>query len=74
MLSRLFNALLVHGQTKLQNTEIPVLVVNSSRARVPARELPEGSSPGDQTHTLKCPGMIAAIPPPTPLFPGRPTR
>ena len=61
-------------QEAVQKIDIPVLVVNSSRAAVPAREFPEGSRPGDQTQTLKCPGMIARIPPPTPLFPGSPTR
>ena len=37
--------------------EMPVFVVKSSRARVPARELPWGSRAGDHVQRLKWPGM-----------------
>ncbi len=41
---------------------------------MPAQELPLSLSAGDQTAVVQRPGMIATMPPPTPLFPGRPTR
>lgn len=57
-----------------QKTDDPVLVVRSSSACVPAMELPDSLSAGDQTAAHHAPGMIAAIPPPIPLLAGMPTR
>ena len=51
----------------------PVLVVKSSNALVPARELPCSFRPGDHTDILIRFGTTVTIPPPTPLFPGSPT-
>ncbi len=44
-----------------------------SSAIRPRCELPQASSPGDQTAIEALPGAIARIPPPTPLLPGRQT-
>ena len=41
---------------------------------MPLAEFPFLLSGGLQTATLYCPGCTATIPPPTPLFPGNPTR
>ena len=38
------------------------MLVSSSRARVPAHELPLALRRGDHTQRLKCPGMTATIP------------
>ena len=57
-----------------QKIDNPDRVVNNSSALVPAKELPLSFKPGDQTQTEKQPGITARIPPPTPLFPGKPTR
>ena len=51
-----------------------VILVNNSKAITPAKELPAESNPGDQTHTASSPGTKAKMPPPTPLFAGKPTR
>jgi len=58
----------------LDKTLQPVRVVKRSRASTPARLLPLGSRAGLQTHRAQRPGMMARMPPPTPLLPGRPTR
>ena len=52
----------------------PIFLVRASSATRPRWELPLASSPGDQTAIEALPGAIARTPPPTPLFPGRPTR
>jgi hypothetical protein len=52
----------------------PILLVRASSATRPRWELPLASRPGDQTAMDALPGAIARMPPPTPLFPGRPTR
>jgi hypothetical protein len=57
-----------------QNIEILVGVVESSNALVPASELPLAFKPGDQTQMLNSLGITAKMPPPTPLFSGKPTR
>lgn len=57
-----------------QRMDVSVRRTNCSSAAVPTRELPDLSSSGDQTAMLQCFGTIATIPPPTPLFAGRPTR
>ena len=57
-----------------QKIDRPVSVVNNSKAKDPAMELPEGSSPGDQTQTPHSLGISATMPPPTPLLAGSPTR
>ena len=56
------------------NTDQPVRCASISSAAVPSSELPVGPRPGDQTAIDALPGATARIPPPTPLFPGRPTR
>lgn len=52
----------------------PIRLVSASSAMRPRCELPFGSSPGDHAAMDALPGAIAKIPPPTPLFPGSPTR
>jgi hypothetical protein len=49
------------------------LSVSISKARVPSNELPLSFSPGDHTAMDAVLGAIARMPPPTPLFDGRPT-
>ena len=56
------------------NTLHPVARASRSMASVPSCELPCGPRPGDQTAMLARPGATARIPPPTPDFPGKPTR
>ena len=56
------------------NTLHPVARARRSMASVPSCELPCGPRPGDQTAMLARPGATARIPPPTPDFPGKPTR
>jgi hypothetical protein len=58
---------------KIQKIERAVSVVKRSSAYVPASEIPAETTPGDQTDTYASPGRRARIPPPTPLFAGRPT-
>jgi hypothetical protein len=55
-------------------TDHPARRDSSSRAHVPTRELPWSFSPGDHTTIAAMPGAMARMPPPTPLFPGSPTR
>jgi hypothetical protein len=52
----------------------PSRLVSRSSAMRPRCELPDASRPGDHTAIEALPGAIARMPPPTPLFPGRPTR
>uniref|UniRef100_A0A4W5KBH5 Endonuclease/exonuclease/phosphatase domain-containing protein n=1 Tax=Hucho hucho TaxID=62062 RepID=A0A4W5KBH5_9TELE len=52
---------------------IPVLVVNNSKAFIPNSEFPFSLSRGLHVATTKFLGYKAAIPPPIPLFPGKPT-
>src|SRR5690606_31972009 len=54
--------------------EVPVYCTKSSIARPAAKLLPTLSNPGDQAHRLPTPGISATMPPPTPLFIGKPTR
>src|SRR5688500_7178929 len=51
-----------------------VFVVKSSRLPTPAPLFPLVSSAGPHTQRHPRPGRMVRIPPPTPLFPGRPTR
>ena len=69
-----YESLPQHAPEAPQKIDCPVCVVNHSSASVPASELPLLSSPGDHTHTAISPGSTATMPPPTPLFAGRPTR
>lgn len=62
------------GQRKAENTDQPIRSLNFSSAANPTKELPAAFNAGDQTHKEKCPGTTAMMPPPTPLFPGNPTR
>ncbi len=55
------------------NTDQPVFVASISSASDPISEFPLPFRPGDQTATEARPGATARMPPPTPLFPGRPT-
>jgi hypothetical protein len=57
-----------------QKIDHPVRVVNASRAASPAVEFPDGPSAGLHTQIVQRSGMTARMPPPTPLFPGNPTR
>jgi hypothetical protein len=57
-----------------QNTDMPLTVVNSSRAAIAATELPAASSRGPQAHSVPCRGITASMPPPTPLLASSPTR
>ena len=50
------------------------MFANNSSAAQPANELPDLSSSGDQTATVKALGTTAIIPPPTPDFHGMPIR
>ena len=52
----------------------PVRCASISSAVDPNLLLPKVSRPGDQTAMEALPGAMARIPPPTPLFAGRPTR
>lgn len=52
----------------------PVARARPSTASAPGCELPCGPGSGDQTAMLARPGATARIPPPTPDFPGKPTR
>ena len=56
------------------NTDQPVARATASIASAPRLELPTAFNPGDQTAIEARPGAIAKIPPPTPGFPGQPTR
>ena len=62
------------GQPIDQKTDQPMRELSNSSAAIPASELPAALSSGDHTQTVNCPGTIATMPPPTPLFPGNPTR
>ena len=69
----------VKGKTNLPyslNQKIfqPVCATTPSKTAVPNKELPLAFSPGDQTVITPTSGMMATTPPPTPLFPGKPTR
>ena len=52
----------------------PVALTRASKVAVPACELPREFKHGDHTATAAISGTTAMIPPPTPLFPGSPTR
>lgn len=58
----------------LQNNENFSLSVNNSSAIIDFTEFPFSLSSGLQTAMLNLWGMTEATPPPTPLFPGSPTR
>jgi hypothetical protein len=57
-----------------QSTEQFVRVTKCSSAAVASTEFPNRSSSGDQTQIVPTLGMTATVPPPTPLFAGKPTR
>ena len=57
-----------------KNTVHPIRRASRSAATVPRAEFPCSLSPGDQIATEASPGTMTRIPPPTPLFPGSPTR
>ncbi len=59
---------------RASNTDHPVSEARRWRARTPTREFPAALRPGDQTAMAPWPGAMARMPPPTPLFPGSPTR
>lgn len=61
-------------QGTAEKTDPVMRSLSNSNARIPASELPEALSAGDQTQMLYRPGTTATMPPPTPLLPGRPTR
>ncbi len=62
------------GPAAQPKTDQPMARASCSAAWVPMWELPKPLSPGDQIPTEARPGAIIRIPPPTPDFPGRPTR
>ena len=62
------------SQKLYQKIDNLVIEVNISNASDPAWLLPLSSSAGDHTQMPHCPGKIATMPPPTPLFAGSPTR